>query len=341
MEARDLYAAIDLHSNNNYLVVINGEDRRLVERKLKNEIGAVTEALAPFRERITAVAVESTYNWYWLVDGLDDAGYTPCLVNTAAVKQYEGLKFTDDRYDAFWLAHLMRLGILPTAHIHPRQSRALRDLVRKRMQLVQQRTRNILSVQSLQQRNLGVRMSTSQIKRASSESIAASESDPNRAMALRTTQAIIVALNEEIAKVERAVLRQLRPDPVWKLLRTIWGIGPILATTIRLETGELARFGEVGDYVSYCRCVKAERRSNGKKKAENNRKNGNKYLAWAFVEAAQFVLRGYPQASRWFDRKAAKTNSIVARKALAHKLARASFYVMRDRQPFDPTRLFG
>lgn len=339
--SRPLYAAIDLHSNNNYLAVIDGQDRRILEKRLQNELPAVLQALAPFRDRMTAVAVESTFNWYWLVDGLQDAGYEARLVNTAAVRQYEGLKHSDDRHDAFWLAHLMRLRILPTGHIHPREHRALRDLLRKRMRLVRQRTANILSTQNMQQRNEGVRMTTNQIKAQSIDTIAGSVSDPNRAMALRTTQAIILALEGQICQIESAVLRQVRPDPIWKLLQTVWGIGPILATTIRLETGQVGRFPEVGDYVSYCRCVKSERMSNGKKKGEGNVKNGNEYLCWAYVEAANAAIRCYDVARRYYQRKASKTNTILARKALAHKLARASFFVMRDQTRFDPQRLFG
>lgn len=341
MQEKDLYAAIDLHSDNSYLAIIDGTDRRVFEKRLKNEIGMVLSALAPFQQGMTAVAVESTFNWYWLVDGLQDAGYTARLVNTSAVRQYEGLKHSDDRHDAFWLAHLMRLGILPTGHIHPREHRALRDLLRKRMRLVQQRTANILSIQNLQQRNEGVRMTTNQIKVQSVKTIASSVSDPNRAMALRTTQSIILALDEQICQIESAVLRQVRPDPTWRLLQTVWGIGPILATTILLETGLLSRFAAVGDYVSYCRCVKSERTSNGKKKGEGNVKNGNEYLCWAFVEAANFAIRSYEVARRYYHRKASKTNTILARKALAHKIARASFFVMRDQTRFMPQRLFG
>ena len=341
MNEKNLYAAIDLHSDNNFLAVIDEKDHRLCEKRLKNEMSVVLAALSPFKERIHAIAVESTFNWYWLVDGLQDAGYVVLLVNTSAVRQYEGLKHSDDRHDAYWLAHLMRLGILPTGHIHPREHRALRDLLRKRMRLVQQRTANILSVQNLQQRNEGARMTTTQIKAQSIKTIAKSVSDPNRAMALRSTQSIILALDEQIAQIERAVLKQVRPDPIWKLLKTVWGIGPILAMTIRLEAGDLDRFDDVGNFVSYCRCVKSERMSNGKKKGEGNTKNGNQYLSWAFIEAANFAIRGYEVARRYYQRKASKTNVILARKALAHKLARASFFVMREKKPFVPERLFG
>ena len=128
-----LYCGIDLHSNNHVLTVIDEADRKVYERRLPNELAITKAALAPYRAELVAVAVESTFNWYWLVDGLMEAGYAVRLVNTAAVRQYEGLKHTDDEHDAFWLAHLMRLGILPTGYICPKigPGREVRDSRRR------------------------------------------------------------------------------------------------------------------------------------------------------------------------------------------------------------------
>jgi len=119
------------------------------------------------------------------------------------------------------------------------------------------------------------------------------------------------------------------------------GIGPVIAWTIVLEAGDLSRFADVGHFASYCRCVDSKRISNEKKKGENNRKNGNPYLAWAFFEAAHFAIQYLPAAKGFYERKAAQRNPILAMKALSHKLARACYYVMRDQVPFDPARLFG
>jgi transposase len=118
------------------------------------------------------------------------------------------------------------------------------------------------------------------------------------------------------------------------------GIGQILATTIMLETGTVTRFAEVGHFSSYCRCVDSRRESNGKKKGEGNTKNGNKYLAWAFIEAANFALRFCPEAKRFYERKKRKANGIVAMKALAHKPARACYHILREQKPFDVKRCF-
>ena len=143
-----LYCGIDLHSNNCVISVINDKDKRLLEVKVDNDPELVLKALSRYKRHLKGVAVESTYNWYWLVDALQTAGHHVDLVNTAKIVQYEGLKRTDDRYDAFHLAHLMRLDILPTGYIYPQEARGLRDLLRKRMILVQDRSRHIIRFKS-------------------------------------------------------------------------------------------------------------------------------------------------------------------------------------------------
>ncbi len=160
-----LYCGIDLHSNNNVPVVIDENDKILFEKRLPNDLDTVVHALEPFKENLVCTAVESTFNWYWLVDGLDEAGFDTCLVNPAAVKQYEGLKRTDDEYEAYWLAHLMRLDILPTGYIYPKEERSLRDLLRRRTQLVKHCTTHVLSIQNQIWRNTGERLQSDFIKK--------------------------------------------------------------------------------------------------------------------------------------------------------------------------------
>ncbi len=335
------YAAIDLHSNNGVLTVIDETDKILRQKKLPNRLDEVLKELEPFRATLQGVAVESTFNWYWLVDGLVEQKFPAMLVNTSAIQQYEGLKHSDDQYDAWWLAHMMRLGILPTGHIYPREERAVRDLLRKRATLVRQRTSNILSVQNLEQRNRGVRISSNEVKRLTNDQINELYSNEDLALALSATTKVIEALTEQIKRLERTVLTKARLRQEFAPLLTVWGIGQVLSLTIMYEAGSMDRFAGPGNFASYCRCVNARRLSNGKKKADNNVRNGNQYLAWAFVEAAHFAVRFYPVAKGYYDRKAKQTNSIVAIKAIAHKLARAVFHVLRENQPFDPKKVFG
>ena len=159
-----LYCGIDLHSTNHYISIIDEDDKRLIEKRISNDLSKTLSLLETYKLDLQGIAIESTFNWYGLVDGLMDNGYAVSLVNTCAIKQYEGLKHTDDKYDAFWLAHLMRLGILPTGYIYPKEKRSLRDLLRKRMQLVQCRTSHIISAQAQFWRNTGIRLRSQDIK---------------------------------------------------------------------------------------------------------------------------------------------------------------------------------
>ena len=334
------YIGIDLHSNNSVVVVTDEEDRIIFQKRLANKLNEILASLAPHKEETVGVVIESTYNWYWLVDGLQDAGYQVHLANPSAIKKYEGLKFSGDFADAAYLAHLLRLGLLPEGYIFPRELRAVRDLARKRMQLVRCRTAQILSIEGILVRETGGRMSGEKVKTMTTETVAAFGFVPDVTLAMESNRIICQALQQQIKILEERLESEVKLQPGYHLIKTIPGIGQILATTIMLEAGPISRFADVGNFSSYCRCVDSLRESNGKKKGEGNAKNGNKYLAWAFMEAANFTLRYCPEAKRFYDRKKNRTNRIVALKSVAHKLARACFYILRDQQPFDVKRCF-
>lgn len=334
------YAGIDLHARNNYLGIIDSKDKRLFGKRLTNTMDAIKLALKPFRRGLVGVVVESTYNWYWLVDGLKAAGYRVHLANPSAIKQYEGLKHTDDKWDSFWLAHMLRLGILPQGYIYPKQDRPVRDLLRRRLLFVRQRATHILSLQSMITRNLGINISANEIKKMKEDTIDQLFDEPYLVLTAKSNLATINFLKTKIRDIEKAVLSRMSLRPEFEILTSMPGIGNILALTIMLEIDDINRFEKAGNYASYSRCVKTQRLSDDKKKGEGNRKNGNKYLAWAYVEAAHFIVRYCPEANRFYQRKKAKVNGALATKALANKLARASYYMLRDQVVFDKERLF-
>ena len=335
-----LYGGIDLHSNNSVIALLDEEDKVVYRRRLANDLAIVLAELAPFEDAIEGLVVESTYNWYWLADGLMAAGYRVHLANTAAIVQYEGLKYADDDTDACWLAKLLRLGLLPEGYIYPKEERPVRDLLRKRSQLVHQHTSHLLSIQNLLARNRGRSPGANQIKRLTYEEVDQLLPDTDLALAVNSSLAVMRSLEGMVARLEKRAMARIKLRPEFKPLLTVSGIGQILGLTIMLETGEIARFAGVGNYASYCRCVGSERISNGKRKGRGNKKNGNKYLAWAYVEAANFAIRYNPRIKRYYQRKAAKTNRIVAIKAVAHKLARACYYILRDQVAFDVNKAF-
>ena len=335
-----LYGGIDLHSTNSVVVVTDEQDTVVYRKRLPNDLETILGALEPYREYLDGLVVESTYNWYWLVDGLMEAGHRVHLANTAAIQQYDGLKYSDDDTDARWLAKLLRLGLLPEGYIYPKAQRSLRDLLRKRSQLVHQHTANLLSVQNLVTRNRGTSISANEVNRLEFEEIERMfESEP-LFLALASTVAVMRTQHEMIDLIENVARRYLKYSAALKRLLTVNGIGEVLGLTILLETGDIKRFERVGNYVSYCRCVDSKRISNGKTKGRGNRKNGNKYLAWAFVEAANFAVRYEPRIKRYYQRKRSRRNGIIAIKTVAHKLARACYFILRDSVVFDVEKAF-
>jgi transposase len=339
---KNLYCGVDLHSNNAMYVITDEKDKQVLRKRLPNELPVVLESLAPFRTRLKVVAVESTYNWYWLVDGLMEHEYPVVLAHPSEMEQYDGIKEADDLTDAAFIARLARLNVLPTGYIYPKEDRPVRDLLRRRMLLVQQRTGIVLSLQNMALRQSGQAVGWRALRKLSEEERAELLGDHDCLMFVAAEQVdLIERFNEKIRRFEKKVLEHVQLRPVYVCLLTLPGVGTILALTIMLETGDLGRFPTVGDYTSYCRCVRATHTSNGKKKAHNNGKNGNPYLAWAFVEAVHLALRTCPQAKSFYDRKRAQRNGTLATKALAAKWSKAAYYMMKRQENFDLTRVFG
>jgi transposase len=184
-------------------------------------------------------------------------------------------------------------------------------------------------------------MSANRVKQLKSEQVEQLFPDPNIALAIKSNLVVMRTLQEQIKLLENAVTKKAKLEPEYDYLLSTPGIGVILGLTIVLETGAIQRFGKVGQYASYCRCVGSMRTSNGKQKGKGNTKNGNQYLSWAFVEAANFAIRYNDRVKGYYQRKAAKTNGVVAIKTIAHKLSRACYYMMRDQVPFEIDRAFG
>jgi transposase len=336
-----LYTGFDLHSSNSYVGIIDEDGIRLWKKKLRNDPRLISESLRPFKKDIEGVVVESTYNWYWLVDLLMEEGYRVHLANPSGIQQYSGLKHGDDEHDAFWLAEMLRLNILPEGFIYPKEQRPLRDLLRKRGHLVRLRTSLIVGLQNILARNIGAKMKTNHIKALRKDRVTPLlECDDDLSLAGRVSKDAIDSLTRQITAIEAAVEKKMGLRRPYDLLLSMPGVGRVLALTIMMETGPIDRFADVGNYVSYCRKVPAARFSNDKKKGTNNRKNGNKYLSWAFAEAGELARRFDPEARAYYDRKRRRTNAPIAHSALSHKLARAAFYIMRDGVPFMSEKAF-
>src|SRR6266851_2534737 len=286
---KKVMAGMDLHSNN--VGIVDTDGKRLASRKMPCELKEVVKFLAPYKKRLERVAVESTYNWYWLVDGLQALKYPVVLANPAGMEQYSGIKHADDTNDAFFLAELLRLNILPTGHIYDAQLRPVRDLLRRRLMLVHQRTALMLSFKSLYTRTTGQEMTLADLKALEIKEAQELYDHPANQLIAGMQVKHIEYLTESIEKIEKVVLASARELPSYAKLATLPGVGKILGMTITMEVGDIKRFADAGNFASYCRTVEAKCTSNNKKKGDNNSKCGNKYLAWAFIEGANFARR--------------------------------------------------
>jgi transposase len=335
-----IYCGIDLHANNSVVSILTDKDQVVFEKRLPNDLSTILAALQPFKPEIHACVVESTYNWYWLVDGLMDAGLDVRLANTAAIRQYDGIKHTNDQTDARYLAHLLRLGILPEGHVYPREQRCVRDLLRRRLLLVQQKTLQHLSLQSLIARHTGIRLTSNQIKKLKYAELEKMLPDRHVYIGASSALDLLASHSESIERLESAVLADQGQRPEYDILTSIPGVGKIISLTILLEMGDINRFPSSGHFASYARCVSSDKISNGKSKGRGNVRNGNKYLNWAFMEAAHHAAIWSPEIKRYYQRKKEKTHVMVAKKALANKLARACYHMLKQGVVFDVDRAF-
>jgi transposase len=340
MSEAALYGGMDLHGDNVFISLLDTARRTVYERRLPNDMAKIAEALEPYRKRIQALAVESTYNWYWLVDGLSKLNFPAKLANPSKMQENIGLKHANDKTDARFIARQLINGTLPEGYIYPEETRGVRDMLRRRTRLMHIRTGEILSVSSLIARHTGLDVSYRNMDLAEMKRIL--EEHPHAIIMGEANFRHIEFLDQEIASLEEAVMRELPDHKCFLRLMTAPGIGPVLARVILLETGPIERFKDAGNYASYCRTVKAEHTSNNKKKGACNSKNGNKYLAWAYVEAANQASRCSPEIRGWFQRKLAKSGKrVIAIKALANKMSKACFFMLRDGKDFDVKKLVG
>jgi transposase len=331
----ELYAGLDLHSRNTYIGIMDKEFKRVFAKRVSNNLPLIINTLEPFQDQLKGIVVESTFNWYWLIDGLMDAGYD-CLhlANPSAIKQYEGIKHTDDQFDSFFLAQMLILGILPQGYIYPKEERPVRDLARKRLFLVRHKTSHILSLQSLIARCCGQRISANEIRTFTVEDLQQLLKEEYVVLSAQANLDTIVFLKQQIVQLEKSIKNKVKLSKAFQQLMTVPGIGLILAMTIMLEVGDIGRFPQVGNFASYSRCVSSQRLSDGKSKGHGNRKNGNRYLSWAFTEAAHLSRRYNEHFRSYYNRKVAQANTSLATKALSNKLARICYYIMRDQVPF-------
>ena len=334
------YAGIDLHARNLYACVLDGEGKTLVHRKAPTEREAFLRLVEPYRDDL-AVACECLFCWYWLADLCAEQKLTFVLGHAYYMKAVHGGKSKNDRIDSYKIAVLLRGGMLPMAYVYPRQMRATRDLLRRRLHFVRKRAELLAHIQNTRTQYNLPPFEDGPICHARNRNALLEHfgDDLEVQMSMAADLALLDTYDTTIHEMELLVEECVRIDDLvaFSLLQTIPGIGKILALTMYYEIHDIRRFPKAGNFLSYCRLVPGHHESNGKIKNSGGRKMGNANLRWAFSEAAVLFLRHHPAPSlrRRLEKKHGRKKALSV---LAAKLGRAVYFMLKRRAAFDSER---
>jgi transposase len=334
---------MDLHTRSLQICVLDDQGRAVLEKRVPCCLAKVQETLSPFGDEVT-IAIESTYNWYWLVDGLMLAGYDVRLAHAYGLHLITGAKVKTDRRDAYRLARYLRLDELPVAYIYPKEKRPYRDLLRRRMTLVQFRSAAYTSLRiQFRQYNCD-EFGFDELKGISSDTIEDLPLPEPTELYANMVLEQIQLFSRQIDLLEREILKTVKAEPEVDLLKTSPGIHDILGMTIYYEVGDIRRFKSDKNFASYCRLVPPDSISDGKRTRGKGGKQGNPFLKWAFCQAATHASRYYEDCRRFREKHARRRSgslaNLIANNILAHKIATGAFFVLRDRVPFDRSKMF-
>jgi transposase len=324
--------------------VIDDDMSVKVQRKVENDLQMIIDLIKPYKGSLECV-VESTFNWYWLVDGLKEAGFDICLAHTPGLFMITGAKVKTDRRDALALAKLLRAGMIPKAYIYPKETRPVRDLVRRRIRVVNMRAAEYTSLRRLLYQQGNLEHSRNDIKLALEEDIESLFT--NRWLQLNARHELerIRLYTGQIREMEREIHQTVKGSKEYERLLIVSGIGKTLAITIFYEIGEITRFPSGHEFSSYCRVIPGVAQSGASVKRGRGSKQGNRYLKWAFSQAAVYAVRGNEKIRRVYQRQVrrhrGKGEKLIANNIIAHKLALAVYHILRDGTDYTEEMLFG
>ena len=330
------YCGIDLHARTMYVCILNRDGEIVVHRNMKASPDALLKVIAPYREDVV-VAVECIFTWYWLADLCAQEGIPFILGHALYMKAIHGGKAKNDKIDAHKIAVLRRGGMLPQAYVYPAEMRATRDLLRRRMSLMRQRAALLTHVQNTNSQYNLPEIGKKLAYKANREGVAERFPDPAVQQSIEVDLALLNSYDRLLTELELSLVNTAKAHnaQIFYRLRSIPGVGKILALVLLYEIHDIHRFPRVQEFVSYCRLVKCAKESAGKRYGTSGTKIGNAYLKWAFSEAAVLFLRANPAGQKYLARIVKKHGKGKALTILAHKLARAVYYMWRRDTVFD------
>jgi len=333
---------MDLHTRNVALCVMDDQGSTVLQKRVPCHLELILETLSRFGDDVL-MAVESTYNWYWLVDGLMFAGYDVRLGHAYELRLIKGAKVKNDRRDAYRIARYLRLGELPEGYICPKEKRPYRDLLRRRINLVRFRSAAYASLRTQLRHHNQDTFSFADLKQVDPDVIDSLVLPEPTKLCAKTILEHVELYSRQIPVLDREIRASVRDEPLIPLLQTTPGIGDILAMTIYYEVGDIQRFKSNRKFASYCRLVPPIKSSDGKTSRGKGGKQGNPYLKWAFCQAATLASHHYPKCRQFKERHARRRSGSLGRlkanNILAHKLAIAAYFILRDGVPFDHTKM--
>jgi transposase len=337
------YAGVDLHARSLYLCLTDPNGQILLHKNLPARPEAFLQAVEPYRDGLV-VACECVFAWYWLADTCRRHGIPFVLGHALEMRAIHGTKTKDDKIDAEKIAHLLRAGLLPQAYVYPKGMRETRDLLRRRTSLVRKRAEALVHLTNTNsQYNLppfGKKLIYAKNRQALK--IAERFADPSVRASVQADLAVIDRYDEVIAELELYLERTVKVEDgdTYLRLRSVPGVGKILALVLLYEIHDIRRFADVGRFLSYARLIRPDHESAGKKCGFGQKKIGNAHLRWALGEAVALLLRESDQAKKWLARRQKKSGKGKALGILAAKLGRAIYWMLRRKEAFNPKRFW-
>jgi transposase len=325
-----------LHARSMSVCILSHDDKILLHRNMKAAPEPFLQAIAPYRAGLV-VAVECIFTWYWLADLCAAEGIAFVLGHALSMKAIHGGKAKNDKIDSQQIAALLRGGMLPQASVYPAEMRATRDLLRRRTHLRRKRAELLAHVQ-----NTNSQYTLPEIgKKLAYKANRAGVAERFEAVAVHKTIAVDLALityyDQMLNDLDLFILKTAKQHDAQTLylLQTVPGIGKILRLVLLYEIHPIDRFPRGQDFASSCRLVKCAKESGGKRLGTSGNKIGHAHLNWAFAEAATLFLRGNAPGQKYLARVEKKHDKGKALSILAHKLARAVYFLLKRHTAFD------
>ena len=330
------YCGIDLHARSMYVCVLDSQGEILLHRNMTCSPELFLKAIAPYREDV-AVGVECIFTWYWLADLCAQENIPFVLGHALYMKAIHGGKAKNDKIDAHKIAVLLRGGMLPMAYVYPAVMRSTRDLLRRRMHLMRKRSELLAHIQNTNSQYCLPQFGKKIAYKKNRPGVAEHFTDLSVRTSIEMDLSLIDHYDKLLTEVELYITQNAKVHDVnaFHRLRSVHGIGKILALVMLYEIHDIKRFPTVQDFVSYCRLVKCSKESAGKRHGSSGAKIGNVHLKWAFSEASVLFLRANPAGQRFVDKLTSKHGKAKALSILAHKLGRAVYYMLQRDKAFD------